>query len=150
MKYNLANTNSPPVSVSDLEGLPEHAPEQKDWLSTIHHKPMDYGTWFNGLPALCDKIADLYSGNWSNVVSPDNVLTTSGASLANFIVLYALLGPGDHVIVPYPTYQQFQVVPVTLGAETSPWNAKAENNWQLDVDDLKKLIRPNTKMIIVK
>jgi aspartate/methionine/tyrosine aminotransferase len=149
-KHNLANSSSLPISVKGLESLPENASVQHDLFSSIHSKPMDYGASFNGLPALRTKISNLYLDGSSKAVLPENVLTTPGASLANFIVFYALVGPGDHVIVTYPTYQQLYCVPESLGAEVSLWQAKAEDGWRLDVEDLKRLIRPNTKLIVVK
>jgi len=61
-----------------------------------------------------------------------------------------LVGPGDHVICHYPTYQQLYSVPTSLGAEVSLWKSDAGNGWQLDIEELERLIRPNTKLIIIK
>jgi aspartate/methionine/tyrosine aminotransferase len=36
-----------------------------------------------------------------------------------------------------------------IGCDVSPWLAREENNWALDLDELKRLIRPNTKVIVV-
>lgn len=96
------------------------------------------------------KIASLYPDNSSGHLSPENILTTPGASLANFLVIFALLGPGDHVIVQYPTYQQLYALPRSIGAEVSLWKAKENNGWKLDTDELKGLIKSNTKMIVLK
>jgi len=149
VKHNLANSTSLPISIKDLEALPGNDSAQRDAFATVRSKQLGYGTYFNGLPALRTKISNLYSDGTSNNVRYENILTTPGATLANFIVMYALLGPGDHVIVPYPTYQQLQCVPESLGAEVSLWRAKADDGWKLDVGELKQLIRPNTKMIMV-
>ena len=111
---------------------------------------MNYGPSFTGLEQLRENIANLYSDDSLVPVSSDKILTTPGASLANFIVLFALVGPGDHVIVQYPTYQQLYSLPASLGAQVSLWKAKENGNWKLDIEELERLIQPNTKMIVLK
>ncbi|KAM0207042.1 hypothetical protein ACHAQD_012213 [Fusarium lateritium] len=63
--------------------------------------------------------------------------------------MYTLIGPGDHVICVYPTYQQLYDTPRSLGAEVTLWTLKKDNGWVPDVDELSGLIKPNTKMIII-
>jgi aspartate/methionine/tyrosine aminotransferase len=82
-------------------------------------------------------------------LSPDNILTTPGAIQANYLTTYALVGPGDHVICHYPTYQSLYEVPKQLGAEVDLWKAAPENEWVPTIEDLKALIKPNTKLIII-
>ncbi|KAG7107510.1 Arginine--pyruvate transaminase AruH like protein [Verticillium longisporum] len=82
-------------------------------------------------------------------LSSENVLITQGAIAANFLTLYTLVGPGDHVICVYPTYQQLYSVPQSLGADVTLWKLKAENGFVPDVAELEALVRPNTKMIII-
>jgi DNA-binding transcriptional MocR family regulator len=84
------------------------------------------------------------------VLPKENILITPGAIQANFLLLYTLVGPGDHVICHYPTYQQLYSVPASMGAEVSLWKSKETDGWQLDLEELKSLIRPNTKLIIIK
>lgn len=120
-----------------------------DVLSPVLSQALDYGP-MKGSEALRSNISHLYSSESSSPLSIEKIVTTPGASLANFIVLYALLGPGDHVIVQYPTYQQLYAVPASIGADVSLWKTSQSEDWKLDLDELEKLIRPNTKMIIIK
>ncbi len=54
------------------------------------------------------------------------------------------------MICHYPTYQQLYSVPESLGAEVSLWKAREEKHWQLDIEELKGLIKPGkTKLIII-
>ena len=69
--------------------------------------------------------------------------------MANMTAIYGLIGKGDHVICHYPAYQQLYEVPKSLGADVDFWHAKAKRGWQLNTEELKGLIRPNTKMIII-
>ena len=97
-------------------------------------------------------LAALYSAKDGSLTinSEKNVLITPGAIAANMNVLYTFLGQGDHVVCHYPTYQQLYEVPASLGADVSLWRAHEDKGWQLDIEELKGLIRTNTKMIIVK
>lgn len=101
-----------------------------------------------GSPGLREKIVPLY-----NEVPDSTELSltiTQGAISANFLVLDTLLGPDDHVICQYPTYQQLYDVPRRAGAEVSLWRTRPEDGWVPDVSDLPTLVKDNTKMIIIK
>lgn len=77
-------------------------------------------------------------------------MVTQGAISANFQILDTFIGPEDHVICQYPTYQQLYEVPRRAGAEVSLWRCRAENGWIPDAAELGSLVRRNTKMIIIK
>lgn len=120
-----------------------------DILSPVLSKSLDYGP-MKGSEDLRSKISHFYSSESFGQLAIENIVTTPGASLANFLVLFSLLGPGDHAIVQYPTYQQLYSLPKSFGADLSFWKSKEDDDWRLDLPDLKSLIRPNTKMIIIR
>lgn len=97
-----------------------------------------------GLPELRSEIAKEYAE-----VAPDGVLAHTGAQEPLFNLMNALLSPGDHVITHFPCYQSFHSVPRAIGCEVSRWEARFENRWRLDPADLKKLLRPHTKLVLV-
>ncbi|KAE8373597.1 pyridoxal phosphate-dependent transferase [Aspergillus bertholletiae] len=148
-KYNLAHSYSLPIAINDLKSLSENVAPDDDILASVQSVPMNYGPSFTGLEQLRENIANLYAEDSSLPVSSDKILTTPGASLANFIVLFALVNPGDHIIVQYPTYQQLYSLPASVGAQVSLWKAKENDNWSLDTEELERLIQPNTKMIVL-
>lgn len=61
-------------------------------------------------------------------------------------VRYSLIGPGDHVICVYPTYQQLYDVPRSIGAEVTLWKLKEEENFVPNTNDLVGMIQDNTKV----
>ena len=75
---------------------------------------------------------------------------TTGAIEANFLLFNVLLNPGDHVVAPYPAYQQLYSVPRALGCEVDLWRILPETGFRYDVEDLKQLVRPDTRLIVVK
>jgi DNA-binding transcriptional MocR family regulator len=58
-----------------------------------------------GSDELRNNIASLYDDPSSNPVSPKSVIVMQGAISANSLVLYSLLGPGDHVICVFVLQQ---------------------------------------------
>jgi selenocysteine lyase/cysteine desulfurase len=80
----------------------------------------------------------------------ENILITPGAIAANHLAFYSLISPGDHVICHYPTYQQLYEIPASLGAEVDLWKADPRKKWIPDLEDLRTLLKPNTKLIVVK
>ncbi|KAF3348553.1 hypothetical protein VdG2_03435 [Verticillium dahliae VDG2] len=137
---NIAETCAASISIDELVALSE----DKSGKSPIDTSTcLVYGA-IPGSEALRSNIASQHEN-----LSSENVLITQGAIAANFLTLYALVGPGDHVICVYPTYQQLYSVPRSLGADVTLWKLTAENGFVPDVAELEALVRPNTKMIII-
>lgn len=82
-------------------------------------------------------------------MAAEDIIITQGAIGANFLSLFTLVGPGDHVVCVYPTYQQLYDVPRSVGAEVTLWKLRAEEGFVPNVDELTSLIKENTKMIII-
>ncbi|KAK0356151.1 hypothetical protein LTS02_014960 [Friedmanniomyces endolithicus] len=147
-KYNIAETCCASVSIEELVSLSENKDVKASdliGLSAIQH----YGEIRGSIP-LRNNLSRLYSSKVGTPLLPDNILITPGAIAANFIVFYALLKPGDHVICHYPTYQQLYSVPASLGAEVDLWKSKPQNKWLPDFEELEAMIKDNTKLIILK
>ena len=100
-----------------------------------------YG-YHTGHPNLRDAIARQYPG-----LSGDNVVVTTGASEANFVVISALVKPGDHVIVEHPNYPSLYEVPRSLGCDVSLYTLRFENRFRPDLDELERKITPQTKLV---
>ncbi|HLT59440.1 MAG: aminotransferase class I/II-fold pyridoxal phosphate-dependent enzyme [Limnochordales bacterium] len=97
-----------------------------------------------GAPALREAIARLYAD-----IGPGDVLVHSGAQEAILVFMLAALEPGDHVIVHTPCYQSLRDVARALGCQVSPWQAREEAGWALDLDELKGLLRANTRVVVI-
>lgn len=141
-QFNIAETCVASISLDDLKDLSDDKTSQI-WSPATK---LAYGS-IRGSQKLRSNLANLYSAK--RPLPAENILITPGAIAANLIAFYGLIGKGDHVICHYPTYQQLYEVPKSLGAEVDFWQAKEDRKWQLDIEELKTLIRPNTKMIII-
>ncbi|KAI9712143.1 MAG: hypothetical protein M1812_006981 [Candelaria pacifica] len=143
-EYNIAETCCSSLSLQDLKSL--SIDQSQEPISTA--KKLTYGA-IPGSKPLRSNIAKLYDESDSQLFSADDILITPGAIAANHLVLYTLIGPGDHVICHWPTYQQLYTVPESLGAEVDLWRASEEKGWLLDIEELKRMVKRNTKLIII-
>lgn len=96
-----------------------------------------------GHPLLRAEIAGLYE-----TVEPDEVITFSGAEEGIFILMHALLSPGDHAVVVWPAYQSLFEIARSIGAEVTlvPLD---RIDWSLDPDAVLAALRPNTRVVVL-
>ena len=132
-KYDIAETCAASISIQGLLDLSENKTESTARLDQSSLK-LNYGK-LRGSDALRGNLASLYSAR--------------GAGLTVDLVLYTLVQPGDHVICHYPTYEQLYRVPESLGAEVSLWKTDPSKKWQLDIEELKEFLRPETRLIVL-
>lgn len=71
--------------------------------------------------------------------TPDEVLITTGAIEANFLVAHALLEPGARAVVEFPAYQQLYSVPAATGADVRLWELREEDRYYPDLAELGRL-----------
>ncbi|MFC3927824.1 aminotransferase [Streptococcus caprae] len=138
---DLASVSIASLYVEELLQLAQVEPV--DFWQDLAKTKLDYG-WIEGSPDFKEAVASLYGHQ-----TPANILQTNGATGANMLALYSLIEPGDHVIVLYPTYQQLYDIPKSFGAEVEFWTIQEHQNWLPSLDDLRELMRPNTKMICI-
>ena len=136
-EFLLCSSDCEAMSVADLLAFEEGAAEklQNVWLGYTESQ---------GSPALRREICNLYTS-----MQPEDILVHTGAGEAIYLFMYAAFQPGDHVIVHSPGYQSLAEVARSVGCDINPWMAREENGWALDLDELRRLLRPNTKGIVI-
>jgi DNA-binding transcriptional MocR family regulator len=139
---NIAETCCASVSIDELVQLSQ----DKSLGGPLQlSRTLTYGP-IRGSERLRQRVASLYDRASPVPLPADSVLVTQGAIMANFLVLYTLIGAGDHVVCVYPTYQQLYSVPESLGAEVALWRLKEELGYIPDVVELEGLVKANTKV----
>lgn len=130
------------IEALSLEEILSFEPDGgKAFMAKLMKEQFSYG-WIEGSPAFKTEVAKLYQR-----VPEDNILSTNGATGANFLSILGLVGQGDHVIAQYPSYQQLYDWPKTLGAQVEYWQIKEENGWLPAIDELRQMVKPTTKLI---
>ncbi|MFV0555871.1 MAG: aminotransferase [Lactovum sp.] len=136
---DIAQSTISSMTLQEILELEEDA--GKSFLEILKSEKFNYG-WIEGSPDFKKEVAKLYEG-----VETDNILSTNGATGANFLAIFGLISENDHVIAQYPSYQQLYDLPEALGAKVNYWKIYEEENWCPKIKELKELIQPNTKMI---
>lgn len=142
VEYDIAESGILPMTANDLLDLlptEEHAAALARLLAT----PLGYSEAPGSL-ALRSAIAATYRNT-----GPENVLITTGAIEANFLLFNVLLEPGDHVIAVHPAYQQLYSVPRAIGCDVSLWEIATEGGFHYDLAKLECLITPRTRLIVI-
>ena len=136
-EYLLCSSDCEAMSIADLLALDPGSSEkfQQTWLGYTESQ---------GHPALRKEISEIYES-----IQPEEVLVHTGAEEAIFLFMLATLKENDHIIVHAPHYQSLSEVAKSLGCFISPWRAREENNWTLDFDELRHLMRSSTKAIVI-
>jgi aspartate/methionine/tyrosine aminotransferase len=78
-----------------------------------------------------------------------SVLTHAGAEEAIFVFMNAALQRGDHAIVQFPAYQSHYSVAEAIGADVTRWHSDLSGDGAPDVEELQRLIRPQTRAIVL-
>lgn len=137
VEYLLCGSDCESFSIKDLLALESSAEDRfrKCWLGYTESQ---------GSPELRREISRLYES-----IETDRVLVHSGAEEAIFLFMHAALKPGDHIIVHWPCYQSLAEIAASIGCEVTPWISDEHDGWRLDLDQLRRSIRPTTKVIVL-
>ncbi len=140
-KFDIAQSTISSLTLEDILNLESDAGVAI--LEKLKKETFSYG-WIEGSPQFKNEVSKLYKN-----INTDNILSTNGATGANFIAILGLIEHGDRVIAEYPTYQQLYDWPRTLGAEVDYWNVYEEEDWHPRLEELRTLVKKNTKLICI-
>ncbi len=79
----------------------------------------------------------------------ERVMATNGSSEAIYLIMRALLAPGDEVVVLDPAYQPLYSIAEAVGCRLKRWRLRFENGFKPDLGEARELIDRRTRMIIV-
>jgi aspartate/methionine/tyrosine aminotransferase len=133
-RYNFAFSNIQGITVEEYHKL------------TDFSFPPDFDLGSNqqyGAPALKEALQMIYK------CTVENIVTTTGASEANFLVFSSHLSKGDDFIIEQPGYQPLWLTPEMLGARRINWPRLFDNNFRVDIEALKNLWTKQTKLVIL-
>jgi aspartate/methionine/tyrosine aminotransferase len=138
-KHNLCASDVEAVAMAELLALADD--QCRAWWDGL-----DLGyTEPRGHPLLREEIAGLYEG-----LGADDISIFAGAEEAIFLVMLAALGPGDHVIAPWPAYQALHEVARAAGADVTLAELREDDGWRLSPEAVADALRPGrTKLVVV-
>ena len=139
-EWNLAETCVESLTVEELLKM---AGKTDSILGELLPMKLTYGA-IEGSERLRRLVAGLYEKQEFG-----NVTITHGAIGANALVHETLVEPGDRVISVLPTYQQHYSIPESYGADVQILKLREENGFLPDLEELRQLATPGTKLIAI-
>ena len=139
-ELNLAETCVESISVSELLDLCD---QPQTAIADVLPFKLTYGA-IQGSNRLRTAITTLYQQQ-----STDNILITHGTIGANSLVHQTLVSTGDKVVAVIPTYQQHYSIPESIGAEVHHLRLTEANAFLPDLDELRSLVTPDTRLIAI-
>jgi aspartate/methionine/tyrosine aminotransferase len=133
--YNLSESGVHPLSFEELITQDELKDILKTGLGYIQT---------NGTPELKEEIGRYYPGS-----NNENIIVTTGSAEANFILMWALLEPGDETIFMLPNFMQIHGLMKAFGADVKTFFLKENLDWNPDLTELKTLVTRKTKVIAI-
>jgi aspartate/methionine/tyrosine aminotransferase len=137
IEFNLAASTGPCWTLNEILSLVGEEERQR-FLNhnLVYSRPA-------GAEGLRSAIADMQR------VKVDAVQVVTGASEALLILMWLAAEPGANVILPQPGFTTFSALPESLRLETRCYAIRKENDFRIDIDEIKKLADGNTKLILV-
>ena len=137
---NLAETCVDSLTIEELMAM---AGKNSGDLSELAGLKMTYGD-IRGSERLLSAISELYEAR-----GPSQVIVTHGTIGANALVHKAMVSRGDRVVAVVPTYQQHYSIPESIGAEMHLLKLRQEDNWLPDLDALREMVVPGTRLVAI-
>ena len=136
--YNLAETCVASITIQELLHI---SGRNSDDLSALLPMKMTYGA-ITGSTRLRTAISTLYAGK-----DVADITVTHGTIAANTLVHKSLVSRGDHIVSIVPTYQQHYSIPASIDADVQILRLRADDKFLPDLDALRALVTPDTKLI---
>jgi N-succinyldiaminopimelate aminotransferase len=133
------------------QGFPDF--DGPDWLKDIAYKKMQEGhnqyAPFHGTPSLRNEVSNYYKNFYNlNYNAETEVTITVGATEAIYLVITALINPGDEVVVLEPFYDSYVASIKMAGGIPVPVTMHAPD-FAVDTKELEAAITPRTKLLIL-
>ncbi len=137
IEFNLAASEGPRWTLNEILIL---ATEDERQRFLNHKLAYSRPAGANGLRAA---IADMQN------VDVETVQVVTGASEAILVLMWLAAEPQANVILPRPGYPPFSALPESLGIEIRYYSVRKENNFRIDLDEIKRLADGHTKLILI-
>jgi aspartate/methionine/tyrosine aminotransferase len=101
-----------------------------------------------GIPPLREAVARFFERRTGVVTSPNQTIVTTGAMMSLATSFFALLEPGEEVLLPDPGWPNYRTSVTLARGVPVPYTLKAPQ-FLPDLDELQSLVTPRTKILLV-
>lgn len=106
-------------------------------------------THTQGIDEFRDAVVKKYRRQFNVDVHTSQILTSSGSSILLYLAMRLLVPPGDEIIMPDLCYACYDNLAFIGGAKIVRVPLRLENGFQLDSSEIKKVITPRTRAILI-
>jgi len=128
--------------------FPTPAAISKTAIQAINNSETRY-THTQGILPFREAVVDKYRRQYGLNISPDQILTSSGSSVLLYLAIRLLVPPGDDIIMTNLCYSCYNNLAVIAGVNPVRVDIHLEDNFELDVNAVKKAITPRTRAILI-
>ncbi|HEX9223602.1 MAG TPA: aminotransferase class I/II-fold pyridoxal phosphate-dependent enzyme [Candidatus Acidoferrales bacterium] len=137
IEFDLASSTGPVWTLRELLELdPSYSLEELLDTQLVYMR-------VEGTKALCQCVAEMEG------VQPEDVQVTTGAAEALLLLFTLAAEPGANVLVPSLGFPSFYEIPRGLGLEIRHYHQRRENQFRVDLDEIKKLADARTRILLV-
>ncbi|HEY1122166.1 MAG TPA: pyridoxal phosphate-dependent aminotransferase [Haloferula sp.] len=102
-----------------------------------------------GIPELRDALAAKLIGDNNLAYDPKQICVTSGAKMACFNAILAVVEEGDEVIIPTPYWVSYPEMVKIAGGKPVLVETQESNGWKMTAEQFEAAMTPATKMVIL-
>jgi aminotransferase len=102
-----------------------------------------------GMPELRQAIAEKAALDHGLRVSSDRVLVTAGGQEGLFLIISALVDPGDEILVPDPRYTSYDQAIEYAGGVAVPVPTYPDDAFDVRPEEVEKRLSPKTKALLL-
>ncbi|MEM3546846.1 MAG: pyridoxal phosphate-dependent aminotransferase [Candidatus Bathyarchaeia archaeon] len=102
-----------------------------------------------GIPELREAIADSIEEEFGVEYTPDEVMVTPSGKTAIFYALVSVVGEGDEVIMPTPSFPAYESVVRFLNAKPVFVELEEEEDFRLKPELVESKVTPKTRAIVI-
>ncbi|MBG9366664.1 pyridoxal phosphate-dependent aminotransferase [Streptococcus sp. NLN64] len=103
----------------------------------------------SGLPALKEAVQGYMSQYYGYSVDPSQVLVTTGAKMALAAFFFAVLNPGDQVMIPTPYWVSYADQVALAQGQVVFVEGKEDQNFKIGVSQLEELWNDRVKVLLL-
>lgn len=148
--FDIASTMTDVISLGIGEpDFPSPEPVLRAGIKSIQHGDTHYTSNY-GIIELRRALSAHLEKQYGVHYDPETeIIITVGGSEALNLAAIALLNPGDEVLIPTPCFVSYQASVILAGGVAVEVPGHMEDNFDLDIDELRAAITPRTKAILI-
>jgi len=102
-----------------------------------------------GVKKLRERLVDKVQTVNNIVCDESQIVVSSGAVEALFVALTTILNPGDQILLPNPGWPNFRMMCSLLSVDPIFYSLTKETNFEPDLNQIKTLLNPRIKAILI-